>query len=105
MTFSTNLEKDLYNSMINGDVMQVTSFIPERYFGGELDDILFIWSQHKDDPVAFMSKMNNKIASLICEAAQNIEELTEQQSEEDERRSMLEWHQEYLRDRRAQEGF
>jgi len=105
MTFTTNTEKDLYNSIVAGNPEQVTSFIPEKYFGGELDDILFLWSQHRNDPVMFMSKMNNKIASLICEAANNIEELAEQQSEEDRLVDAYNAHQECLRDRRAQEGF
>lgn len=104
MTFTTSTEKDLYNNLVAGNPEQVTSFIPEKYFGGELDDILFLWSQHRNDPVMFMSKMNNKIASLICEAANNIEELAEQQSEEDRRREMLDWHQECKADRIRQEG-
>lgn len=103
--FTTKTENDLFNDLVKGDALDVLCHIPARYYEEELAEILWIWSQHRNNPTAFLSAMNNKIAALIVEAANNIEELDEVQSEEDRRRAMLDENQEYLRDRRAQEGF
>lgn len=103
--FTTKTENNLFADLTNGHALDVLCHIPARYYEEELEEILWIWSQHRNDPTAFLSAMNNKIAALIVEAANNIEELDEVQSEEDRRRAMLDEHQEYLRDRRVQEGF
>lgn len=105
MNFTNKAERDLFDDMTNGKTFDVLQYIPARYYEEELAEILFIWSEYRNDPVQLVSKLNNHVAKLIVEAASNVEEFSEQQSDEDRRREMLDWHQECLRDRRAQEGF
>lgn len=105
MNFTNKTEQELFDDMNKGNISDVLQYIPARYFEEELTEILFFWSQYRNDPQQLVSKLNNHVAKMICEAANNIEEFEVQQSEEDRRREMLDWHQECLRDRRAQEGF
>lgn len=103
--FTTKTENNLFADLTNGNALDVLCHIPARYYEEELAEILWIWSEYRNDPKTLVSKLNNKVAALICEAANNIEENAIEQSEEDMRRDAYDWHQDSLRDRRAQEGF
>lgn len=103
--FTSTTENNLFKDLTNGHALDVLCHIPAHYYEEELAEILWIWSQHRNDPVAFVSAMNNKIASLIVEAANNIEELDEEQRERDCCRDIGDEYQEMRRDRMKDEGF
>lgn len=105
MNFTNKTEQDLFADMTSGKTLDVLQFIPARYYEEELAEILWIWSEYRNDPQALVSKLNNHVARLICEAANNIEEIEAKQSDEDRLLDSYNAHQECLRDRRAEEGF
>ena len=91
--------------MNKGNVQDVVNMIPGRYHEEELVNLLFIWSQYRNDPQQLVSNLNNHIAALICEAAQNVEELDIEQRERDCCRDADDAYQEMRRDRMREEGF
>ncbi len=101
----TTTESVLYEELANGNVLDVLCHIPARYYEEELAEVMFFWSQHRNDPVTLVSKLNNHFAKMICEAANNIEENDIEQRERDCTRDVDDYWQEVLRDRKAQEGF
>lgn len=105
MNFTTKTEQNLFADMTSGKTLDVISLIPARYHEEELAEILWLWSKHRNDPVMLVSKMNNQIARLIVEAANNSDELSIEQNESDCLRDADEVYQEMRRDRMAEEGF
>lgn len=103
--FTSQTERDLYADMTSGKTLDVIRLIPARYHEEELAEILWIWSEYRNDPVAMVSKMNNQIARLIVEAANNADELNIEQQERDCCRDADDAYQEMRRDRMAEEGF
>lgn len=105
MNITTQTEKELLDEMKRGNVQDVVNFIPARYHEEELVNLLFIWSEYRNDPQKLVSEMNNHVAKLICEAAQNIEDLDTEQRERDCCRDIDDAYQEMRRDRMKEEGF
>jgi hypothetical protein len=105
MNFTGQTEKNLLAELDNGHPLDVLCYIPARYYEEELAEIMHIWAQHRNDPIKLVSKLNNHMAKMIVEAANNIEELDIEQRERDCCRDADDAYQEMRRDRMAEEGF